>query len=159
MSPPIVHNQTPGKSIKKQRFLGSFEAKSRNAYSNFLHKISSFRNQTLFFLNLSKLFGQTSSLDLDIYLQIHKTHSENFPKEWTKKTNNTIVFDLILTFPADTLLSVLISSIRVSMSGVRSIHCIACCTIDCTACKPRYPSTQISRNNSVSVLIVNLKET
>lgn len=43
-------------------------------------------------------------------------------------------FLIQFTFPAEILFSVLISSIRVSRSGVWSIYCIACWTIAVTAC-------------------------
>jgi hypothetical protein len=43
----------------------------------------------------------------------------------------------IFTFPADTLFNVLMSSIRVSTSGVSSIYCIACWTIAVTACEKK----------------------
>lgn len=43
------------------------------------------------------------------------------------------IYQYTFTFPAETLFSVLISSIRVSRSGVSSIYCIACWTIEVTA--------------------------
>ena len=92
MSPPIIHNHNQctliNYKINKKRFPRKLESRGRKAYSNFLHEIRSFSNQTLFFLNLSKHLGQTSSLDFDIYLHM-LTHTYSSRKKLARSDQDS----------------------------------------------------------------------
>jgi len=102
-------------------------------YSNFLHQISSLVNLSLLLFDFSKSFDQSCSLYLNINLQMNNcqiTHIKTMNLKRNKKSSRW----KILTLPAETLLSVLISSMRVSMSGVKSMYSIALWTIAVMAC-------------------------
>ena len=94
-------------------------------YSNFLHQISSLINLSLLLFDFRKSFDQSCSLYLDIYLQyMHNceiTHTKTMDLKEIKNHQD----GKVLTLPAETLLNVLISSMRVSMSGVKSMYSIA----------------------------------
>ena len=103
-------------------------------YSNFLHQISSLINLSLLLFDFRKSFDQSCSLYLDIYLQyMHNceiTHTKTMDLKEIKNHQD----GKVLTLPAETLLNVLISSMRVSMSGVKSMYSIAFWTMAVMAC-------------------------
>lgn len=163
MSPPIVHHHNP--RINYERGF-TMDLSSKRQEKTKLTATSCIRSAASAIWPWSSLifasFLVRRALSISTYIytrgvQNTKTITQNVSR-YDLKSNKQHQFLQLLTFPADTLFNVLISSIRVSMSGVWSIYCIACCTMDCTAYMHTQKFTKINTHLSLSIINLNFNK-